>query len=88
VYVTGTGSAFIKSGGIIYGDYDTYPPTPGDTENTAISGSGHAVYLFYGKMRSTDTGENLYAKDIAGTWTYIDPAGGGLGDTTTNWNLP
>ncbi|MDR1149971.1 MAG: hypothetical protein LBK66_15225 [Spirochaetaceae bacterium] len=45
VYVTGN-STFVKTGGIIYGDEDTTPYITGNgksTDNTAVSGNGHAV---------------------------------------------
>jgi predicted outer membrane repeat protein len=89
VYVVGT---FTKKGGIIYGDTDT-THAAGNTENTASNGIGHAVYLYhpinqsYGKMRNSTagTGVNLYANYASSTWSYIDPAVGGVGDTTENW---
>jgi uncharacterized repeat protein (TIGR02543 family) len=50
---------FIKrSGGTIYGDTDT-THTARSTENTAINGNGHAVYVSSGKQRNTTAGEGV-----------------------------
>jgi hypothetical protein len=43
VYITNALAAFDKTGGVIYGDNDI-THSPGDIENTAGSGNGHAVY--------------------------------------------
>jgi hypothetical protein len=92
VYVSD--GTFTKTGGTIYGDTD-HTPYPGNgnaTDNTAGS-SGNAVYLNGGKMRDTTVGTdatgNLYAaKYYGGSWSYVDPASGGLGNTEGNWDLP
>ncbi|MFP3090523.1 autotransporter adhesin family protein [Treponema sp. TIM-1] len=85
---------FRKTGGIIYGDSNA-THTPGSTENTATTLSGHAVYLpsssGTGKTRNADAGPGLtlYASrsDLSDSWTYTDPdpSPGGLGNTTGNW---
>jgi hypothetical protein len=76
---------FTKKGGIIYGDTDT-THSPGSTENTALSGNGHAVWLDSGKKYNADadSGRNLYAHYDGSTWSYNDTSGG-AGDTTSNW---
>jgi hypothetical protein len=88
VEVWGETATFTKKGGTIYGDTDT-THTPGSTENTAANGNGHAVLLDGGdKRRNADAGEGvtLYARSGDGSaWTYTDPASGGVGDTTANW---
>jgi hypothetical protein len=81
---------FTKRGGIIYGDTNT-THTADSTENTALNGDGHAVYLYNGKKRNSTAGTavKLYAKrsDSGGTtsWTYNDTSAGGVGNTTANW---
>jgi hypothetical protein len=71
------GTTFIKTGGII------------DGNNTASN--GRAVYLG-GKRRDTTVGTDatgrLYAKYSGGSWSYVDPASGGLGNTEENWDRP
>jgi hypothetical protein len=88
VYVTALGgdNTFTKIGGIIYGDTDDSHES-GALENTAANGDGHAVKIDGGVKRNSTAGETvyLYAKYNGSTWTYIDPAPGGLGDTTGNW---
>jgi hypothetical protein len=52
VYVANTTGRFTKSGtAVIYGDTDT---TPGDPENTATSGVGHAAAVVDGRNRNSD----------------------------------
>jgi hypothetical protein len=82
----GGNSTFTKKGGTIYGDNDT-AHTPDSTENTASSGDGHAVQLAGGKGRNATAGAEvkLYAQYNGSTWTYTDPATGGVGDTTAEW---
>jgi hypothetical protein len=45
---------FTKSGGTIYGDSDAVH-TPDSTENTAGSGTGHAVYDFVSDKKRNST---------------------------------
>jgi hypothetical protein len=74
---------FTKKGGTIYGDIDT-THTPGSTENTATSGTGHAVQAGSKKRNATAGPEvKLYAKYEGDVWTYNDI--GGVGDTSGNW---
>jgi hypothetical protein len=91
VYVdSGSGSntpTFSKTGGTIYG------AGAGPLSNIDSSG-GNAVHLSGGKYRNstvgTDAEGNLYAKYSigSGSWNYVDPASGGLGNTEENWDLP
>jgi hypothetical protein len=84
VFVRENGT-FTKKGGIIYGDTDSIH-TLGSTENTAQNGDGHAVYAGDKKRNVTaDQTVDLYAQYNGTTWTYIDPVGGGVGDTTAAW---
>jgi hypothetical protein len=78
---------FTKKGGKINGDTDA-THTPGSAENTALGGYGHAVDLSGGRWRNAtaDTGVKLYAKYKDDSWTYNDASGGGVGDTTANWD--
>jgi hypothetical protein len=55
VYASGS---FTKTGGTIYGDTDT-THTAGDTENTAGSGNGHAVYVGAGQRRNANAGQEV-----------------------------
>jgi hypothetical protein len=57
VYV-GYGSFSKTGGGTIYGDTDNSHVT-GDIENTAASGSGHAVYAGSSKYRNTTLGAGV-----------------------------
>jgi hypothetical protein len=77
---------FTKKGGIIYGDTDAIH-TPDSAENTATNGKGHSVWTNGGKKRNTTAGPEvkLYAGHENGTWTHNDTSGGGVGDTTANW---
>jgi hypothetical protein len=86
-------ATFTKTGGVIYGDTNT-THTPGSTENTALSGNGHAVRVSGdGKKRNATAGPEikLYAKGNennvwnSGVWTYNDTSAGGVGDTTAEW---
>jgi hypothetical protein len=67
------GGTFTKSGGIIYGDIDN-THNPGDIENTALSGNGHAVSTADGggKKRNgtADSEVNLYAARGGGAWSH------------------
>jgi parallel beta-helix repeat protein len=89
VYIKQSSSTFIKKGGTIYGDTDT---TQADTENTAATGKGHAVYVASSpvKYRNDDAGPavNLYAANSDGSWTFNDTSEDGAGDTTENWESP
>jgi hypothetical protein len=82
VYVNN--GTFIKTGGTIAGSGAAWPNTRGNPANA------NAVCCFYGKTRTltADTGIKLYARDTSGSWSYVDPASGGLGDTTEHWDLP
>jgi uncharacterized protein YjdB len=55
VYANGT---LRKTGGLITGDGNT-AHTPGDSENTASNGSGHAVLLSKGWKRNSDAGAGV-----------------------------
>ncbi|MDR2070160.1 MAG: hypothetical protein LBP81_01895 [Treponema sp.] len=72
--------------GIIYGDTDNAAGGT-TTDNTAISGDGHAVYVDGGtKRNSTEaSGVKLYASYVDNTWVLNDTSSGGMGDTTANW---
>jgi hypothetical protein len=83
-----TNITFTKKGGTIYGDTDTIAGNGTETDNTAGSGNGHAVYLEENtKCRNSTAGPavDLYAGYTSGTWTFTDPTTGGVGDTTGNW---
>ncbi|MDR2160151.1 MAG: hypothetical protein LBP23_08825 [Treponema sp.] len=72
VYVGSTGN-FAKTGGTIYGDTDMIH-TPGSSENTAASGSGHAVYIQSSPKERNSTagpGDNLDSE-----YTGSIPGGG------------
>ncbi|MDR2444788.1 MAG: InlB B-repeat-containing protein [Spirochaetaceae bacterium] len=57
VYVNG--GTFTKSGqSTIYGDTDT-THTAGNTENTALSGDGHAVYVYFNRKRNSTAGPDV-----------------------------
>jgi hypothetical protein len=59
VYIDSSTSTFTKSGqSTIYGDTDT-THTKGSTENTAVSGIGHAVYVSYSERRNTTAGPDV-----------------------------
>jgi hypothetical protein len=84
VYVSRSG-AFHKKGGAIYGDTDA--GNGNETDNTATSGRGHAVYLDDStKMRNATAAPalTLYASNSSGTWVFNDTSAGGVGDTTGN----
>jgi hypothetical protein len=89
VYISGGGTqTFIKRGGTIYGDTDAIAGNGNATDNTAVSGNGHAVYLDNGKRRDStaDLSEVLYAKYDNGSWSYNGTDVPGIyGDTTGNW---
>jgi hypothetical protein len=80
---------FTKKGGIIYGDADATAGNGNATDNTAISGSGHAVYADGIKRRNSTAGPavTLYATYDSDTsaWTFNDTSTGGVGDTAGNW---
>jgi hypothetical protein len=73
VYVYG-GTFTKKASAVIYGDTDAIYGNGYNTDNTATSGNGHAVYLTSGKKRNSTApaGVNLYAQ-YRSTWTYVDP---------------
>ncbi|MDR1248822.1 MAG: right-handed parallel beta-helix repeat-containing protein [Treponema sp.] len=65
----GDGTFTKTGGGVIYGDTDN-THTPGSDENTALSGNGHAVYVYSGapkkRDRDVDSSYNLDSGDSAG----------------------
>jgi uncharacterized protein YjdB len=81
VSVAGT---FTKSGGTIYGD-DNTTHSVASNENTATSGDGHAVWAGLKRNSTADSVVSLYASYNGNTWSYTDPATGGVGDTTAYW---
>jgi hypothetical protein len=87
VYVGG--GTFIKKGGTIYGDTDAVAGNGNETDNTAISGSGHAVGLpTPAKRRNVTAGSlvKLYAEYTGTTWTYDGTGVEGIyEDTSVNW---
>jgi hypothetical protein len=58
VYVGGGTFVKTSAGGIIYGDTDT-THTAGSSENTAIKGSGHAVYVSNEMKRNSTAGSSV-----------------------------
>jgi hypothetical protein len=89
VYV-GSGT-LIKQGGTIYGDTDAVAGNGSVTDNTAVSGDGHAVFLVNGgKRRNATAGPSvkLYARFDSSnyTWTYDGDMVPGINmDTLINW---
>jgi hypothetical protein len=83
-----TDTNFLKKGGTIYGDTDTITGNGYETDNTATSGNGHAVYTG-NKQRNVTAGPGvkLYAKYTNSTWTYDGTGVDGINaDTTANWD--
>jgi hypothetical protein len=80
---------FIKQGGTIYGDTDAVAGNGSATDNTAVSGDGHAVFLSNGSKRRNATAGptvKLYARFDNYTWTYDgDTVPGIYMDTIINW---
>jgi hypothetical protein len=68
IYSGASGAVFTKTGGTIYGDTDT-THYPGSNENTAGTGTGHAVYIEPGspKKRNTDAGTSVNLNSGTGT---------------------
>jgi hypothetical protein len=73
---------FTKTVGVIYGGDDNYHGDT-DTENTARSGNGHALYVYDSgnsyPRKNGDIGvaQNISISYVAGTWVYTTPV---LGD--------
>jgi hypothetical protein len=77
---TSYNTAFIKTGGIIYGDDDNIH-TPGSTENTAtvatnLDTNGHAVFLqklsptaYYYRNETLTGADNISTADLQTNWT-------------------
>jgi hypothetical protein len=69
VYIVGSSFTFTKNGGLIYGDSDNIH-TPGSTENTTVSGSGHAVYVSGSLVKKRDgtagPADNLFTQRTGG----------------------
>jgi hypothetical protein len=92
VYVFSHGGivTFTKKGGTIYGDTDAIAGNGSPTDNTVISGSGHAVGLYFlynstkGRNSTAGPAVKLYAR-YSSDWTFNDTSSGGVGDTTANW---
>jgi hypothetical protein len=82
------GGIFIKKDGTIYGDTDSILGNGNETDNTALSGNGHAVGLKDStRWRNFTAGPvvKLYARKDGDTWIFNDISTGGVGDTTGNW---
>ncbi|MDR2194447.1 MAG: right-handed parallel beta-helix repeat-containing protein [Treponema sp.] len=95
VFVYYNGATFTKKGGTIYGDADATASNGAATDNTAIAGNGHAVYLDAVFNNGVPTVRNatagpavtLYAKynKSNNTWGFYDASTGGVGSTAGNW---